>query len=151
MPETAVEMSRRLVELWNAGDLESVYALWDPDIVVRPDPDFPEGACFGPKEARRFWEDQRDSMGLTHLVVEEEHDLSVDRCLMRIYQPVQSRHGLEGGYSWSMIVTVREARALERRVRPAGRARSGPRRSRASVGAGVPDRASARAARAAAA
>jgi hypothetical protein len=62
--EEAVELARSAVERWNAGDLDAVYADWDPEIVVRPDSNFPDaGELYGVPAARRFWEDQREFMG----------------------------------------------------------------------------------------
>src|SRR5437763_654951 len=107
----ALALSRRMMERWNADDFEAVYSTWDPYLVVRPDPEYPEGPCFGVQSARRFWESQRESMGLGQLEAEEEHDLG-DRCLVRVMQPVHSRSGFESAYAWSMIVTAREGKVI---------------------------------------
>jgi hypothetical protein len=40
----ALLSARRTVELWNSRDLEAVYEHWDSEIVIRPDPYFPESA-----------------------------------------------------------------------------------------------------------
>jgi hypothetical protein len=50
----ALTLTRQMIERWNAGDFEGVFATWDPDIVVRPDPEYPEGTCFGAGSAQRF-------------------------------------------------------------------------------------------------
>src|ERR1043166_8546974 len=34
----ASELARLSIERWNAGDLDGVYATWDPQVIVRPDP-----------------------------------------------------------------------------------------------------------------
>ena len=104
-------LARALIDKWNEGEMEAIYAVWDPDIVIRPDPDFPEGTCFGREAAQRFWESNREMMGGGRLIIEEEHDLG-DRCLVRIRQPVHSRSGYEGAYSWSVIVTTRAQKVI---------------------------------------
>ena len=60
-----------MVERWNAGDVEGMVAVCDPDVVVRPDPGMRviEGIPKGSVAARRFIENQRDAMGLGRLTV----------------------------------------------------------------------------------
>jgi ketosteroid isomerase-like protein len=108
---TALELVRRMIEAYNAGDLDVVYRLWDPDIVVRPDPEFPEGAMFGQEAGRRFWESQIDAMGLVGVEVLDEHDLGRS-CLTRVRQGVRSRSGIEGSWDWSIVVTASEGRIV---------------------------------------
>ena len=107
--EEALTLARRGVELWNASDLESVYAMWHPDIVVRPDPYFPDSqVAVGQEAAQRFWESQRDAMGFGRLEILEEHDLG-DRCLVRCRQHVEApASGVEGFYDWSFVATARD-------------------------------------------
>jgi ketosteroid isomerase-like protein len=100
-----------MVERWNSGDFEAIWATFDPDIVIRPDPDWPEGVCLGTEAAQRFWLSQREAMGLGRLSIEAEHDLGA-ACVVRINQPVHSRSGFESAYSWSLVVTVRDGRAV---------------------------------------
>jgi ketosteroid isomerase-like protein len=111
MPADALQLSRASTERWNDGDMDGIYDLWDDDIVVRPDPEFPEGVCFGREAAQRFWESYREAMGLGHLEIQEEHNLG-SVCLSRIYQPVQSRGGVESTFEWSFIVTAREGKII---------------------------------------
>jgi hypothetical protein len=71
----AAELARHSVERWNAQDLDAVYATWDSEIVVRPDPYFPDsGELVGQAAAQRFWEDQREYMGTGVVEILEEHD-----------------------------------------------------------------------------
>jgi ketosteroid isomerase-like protein len=108
----AIALTRQMIERWNADDFENVFATWDRDIVVRLDPEHPDRTCFGAESARRFWEGQRESMGLGQLQAEEELDLGNNQCLVRVTQPVHSRSGFESAYDWSMIVTAREGRVV---------------------------------------
>jgi ketosteroid isomerase-like protein len=111
--EEASEIARRGIECWNARDLERMFADWDPDIVVRPDPYYPDSKLLiGEKAARRFWEEQRDTMGYGHLEVIEEHSLG-ERCLIRIRQHVEARaSGLRSSYEWSYLTTVRAGKVV---------------------------------------
>ncbi len=102
----AAELARRALERWNAHDLEAVFADWDSTIVVRPDPYYPDaGELVGCAAARRFWQDQRDSMGFGHMEILQEHDLE-NRCLLRVRQEVDTRSGVRGSYEWSFLTTA---------------------------------------------
>jgi ketosteroid isomerase-like protein len=107
----ASELARLSIERWNAGDLDAVYATWDPQVIVRPDPYYPDsGELLGAAAARRFWEDQRDFSGAGRLEILEERDLG-DRCLMRIRQHIDApASGVHGAYEWSYLVTARQGR-----------------------------------------
>ena len=107
----ASELARLSIERWNAGDLDGVYATWDPQVIVRPDPCYPDsGELLGAPAARRFWEDQRDFSGAGRLEILEERDLG-DRCLMRIRQHIDApASGVHGAYEWFYLVTARPGR-----------------------------------------
>jgi hypothetical protein len=109
----ALELARLAIEQWNAGDLDAVYATWDPGLVVRPDPYFPDsGELVGIAAARRFWEWQRDIMGVGRLVIIEERDAG-DRCLMRIRQHVEAPvSGVKDSYEWSFLTTARDGKVV---------------------------------------
>jgi ketosteroid isomerase-like protein len=109
----ATKLARRAVERWNAQDLDAVYADWDPGIVVRPDRNFPDsGEIVGKQAAKRFWEDQREFMGVGSVEILEEHDLG-DRCLMRIRQHVDApASGVRGAYEWSYLVTEQAGKVV---------------------------------------
>ena len=87
------------------------YDLFADDIVVRPDPEFPEGVCFGREAAQHFTERYFEAMGLGHLEIQEEHDLG-SVCLSRINQQVHSPSGIESAFAWSLIVTAREGKMI---------------------------------------
>ena len=109
----AAELARHGVERWNARDLDAVYATWDPEIVVRPDRYFPDsGEIVGKAAAQRFWEDQREFMGVGVMEILEEHDLG-DRCLMRIRQHVDApASGVRSAYEWSYLTTARAGKLV---------------------------------------
>jgi hypothetical protein len=103
----ACELARLHIERWNASELEAVFATWDPDIVVRPDPYYPDSAeLVGVDAARSFWLDQARYSGTGRLEIIEEHDLG-ERCLMRIRQHVDvPASGVQSSYEWSFLTTA---------------------------------------------
>ena len=117
MTGEALKLARRGVEFWNSDNLKAVYELWHPDVVIRPDPYFPDSAELQGKAAgQRFWESQRQSMGLGLLEILEEHDLG-DRCLMRIRQHVHApASGVKGAYDWSFLAWVKDGKVTRYEV-----------------------------------
>jgi ketosteroid isomerase-like protein len=109
----AIELAQSAVERWNAGDLDAVYADWDPEIIVRPDSNFPDtGELFGVPAARRFWEDQREFMGAGRLEILEEHELG-ERCLVRDRQKVDApASDVSSSYDWSFLTTARTGKII---------------------------------------
>jgi ketosteroid isomerase-like protein len=108
---SALALGRQMLEGWNSGSFELVFATFDPDIVVRPDANWPEGVYFGRDSAERFWQSVRDNLGGSVVAVEEEHDLG-DRSFWRVHQPVHSASGVESGFSWSFLVTARSGSVI---------------------------------------
>jgi ketosteroid isomerase-like protein len=109
----AAELARYSVERWNARDLPAVYATWDPAVVMRPDPYFPDsGVLVGIPAGRTFYEEQIEFMGAGRLEILEEDDLG-DRCLLRIRQHVEApASGIRSSYDWSIITTARDGRVV---------------------------------------
>ena len=110
----ALRVLRLGLDRWNADDFEGIYELWNPDVVVKPDPYFPDSEVLhGVAAARRFWQGQREAMGLGELEILEEHELGDDRCLARIRQHVRApASGVESSYDWSVIMSVRAGKAI---------------------------------------
>ena len=109
----ALTLTKRGFALWNAQDMDAIVEDWSNEIVVRPDPYFPDSDVrVGKEAARQFWQDQADAMGFGRIEVLEEHDLGI-RCLIRIRQHVEARaSGVEGSYDWSLLATVREGKLV---------------------------------------
>jgi hypothetical protein len=104
---SALALGRRLVDGWNKGDLGLVFSAFDPYIVVRPDQNWPERLYAGMASAEDFWRSTRDALGAGEVSIEDETDLG-DRACFRVHQRVQSRSGVRGGYSWTVLVTARQ-------------------------------------------
>jgi len=108
---SALELGRRMVAGWNNGDLQLCFSAFDPYIVVRPDRNWPESLYTGKASAEQFWRGTREAMGGVEVSVEEERDLG-DRAYFRVHQPVHSRSGIHGAYTWTVLVTAREGRVI---------------------------------------
>jgi ketosteroid isomerase-like protein len=108
---SAPQLALHAVERWNVGDVEAVFADWDPEIVVRPDSNFPDTGELVGRHARKFVEDNREFMGAGRLEVLEQRDLGV-RCLLRIRQQVFAPSGVRSSYDWSVLMTGREGKVI---------------------------------------
>ena len=51
MSQENVEVARKTFEAWNAGDIERLRQLYDPDIIARAPPDWPEPGPFVGRDA----------------------------------------------------------------------------------------------------
>jgi ketosteroid isomerase-like protein len=112
LQELAVTVARRNLERWNARELDAVYRDLDPEIVVRPDPSFPDaGELVGKEAARGFWQDKRDFAGYGQVEILEAHDLG-DRCLMCVRQRVDASSWVRNSFDWSFLTTVRAGRIV---------------------------------------
>jgi ketosteroid isomerase-like protein len=109
----AADLARRAVQSWNAGDLDGYFAAWDRQIVVRPDPYFPDSEVLvGAEAARRFIMDQLQFMGSGELEIVEEHDLG-ERSLLRVRQEVEApASGVRSSYEWSFLATARDGKLV---------------------------------------
>jgi ketosteroid isomerase-like protein len=106
---SALELGRRMISGWSKGDL--FFSTFDPYITVRPDRNWPERLYAGKAKAEEFWRSTREAMGGVEVSIEEEHDLG-DRAYFRVRQPVQSRSGIRGQYSWTVVLTAREGKLI---------------------------------------
>ena len=62
MSQNNVEIVRANFEAWNAGDMDAVRELYDPDAIMRPPEGWPEpGPFVGREEVMREWEQLRET------------------------------------------------------------------------------------------
>jgi len=62
MSQENVEVFRAVFEAWNAGDMDGVRDLYDPDVIVRAPEGWPEPGPFVGREAvMREWEQIREA------------------------------------------------------------------------------------------
>jgi len=110
MSEENVEAVRTYFQLWNAGDMEAVRELYDPDAVMEPAPDWPERGPFVGRDAvmqqltqaRAAFESDSVSF-LSDLVAVG------DRVIVRV-----GWHGVGSGpqsdMEWTNVITIRDGR-----------------------------------------
>jgi ketosteroid isomerase-like protein len=71
MSQENVEIVRAFFEAWNAGDMDALREMYDPDIIVRMLEDWPEpGPFVGPDAVMRQWQQARN-LGRRHPGVDQ--------------------------------------------------------------------------------
>ena len=112
MPQENVEIVRRGFAAWNAGDMDGLREVHDPDVIVRPLKGWPEPGPFVGREAvmrwfkqlRRTWD--ADALDLVGDFVD-----AGDRVAVRmVWRGVGE--GPEANLELTYVATVREGRIL---------------------------------------
>jgi ketosteroid isomerase-like protein len=68
MSQDNLEVVDALGEAWNAGDMDALRELFDPDVIVRVPDGWPEpGPFVGRESVIRQFERNRDAWGLRHI------------------------------------------------------------------------------------
>jgi ketosteroid isomerase-like protein len=106
-------VAKAVVETWNSGELEAMPALWHPEVIVRPDPYFPDSAVlYGEDEALAFFDGLNAVMGSGGLTIVHQDERG-DRCLLDVVQRMEGPgSGLTGTLDWSVITLVLDGRAV---------------------------------------
>ena len=110
MSQANVKVARDVFDAWKAGDMETVRDLYDPDVIVRPMPDWPEpGPWVGREAVMRQFEQMRDAWSAD--VVEPISDFidAADRVVVRFIWRGEGR-GPEADLELTGIWTVRDGR-----------------------------------------
>ena len=110
MSQENVEIVRASYEAWNAGDMDAVRELYDPDVIVRYPEGVPEPGPFVGREAvMRQWEQQRDTWDADDLQL-ISHSIDVgDRVAVRFIWR-GAGHGPEANLDSAQVATVRKGR-----------------------------------------
>ena len=70
MSQENVEIVRAAFDAWNAGDMDALRELYDPDVIGRPPEGWPEpGPWVGREVLMRQWEQQRETWDADELVL----------------------------------------------------------------------------------
>jgi uncharacterized protein len=70
MSHENVQLVRAIWKAWNAGDMDTVRALYDPDVIVRTPEDWPErGPWVGREAVMRAWQQQRETFDADELIL----------------------------------------------------------------------------------
>ena len=111
MSQENVEIVRRAYEAWNAGDMDAVREFYDPDVVVRPNKDWPERGPFFGREAVMQWLEQlRDTWDT--LVIETISRIDAGDRIIERHIPHGRGQGPAYGAEFSTVTTVRKGKVL---------------------------------------
>ena len=111
MSQANVEVVRAFFEAWNAGDMDALRELYDPDVIVRTVKDWPEpGPYVGREAAMRFHEQLRDTWDAadTGLPISDFIDAG-DRVAVR-YIWRGAGHGPDMSMELTLVFTMRKGR-----------------------------------------
>ena len=112
MSQENVEIMRATFEAWNAGNMDALRELYDPDVILRMPKDFPEAGPFVGREAvLRHWEQQREAFDAD--IVEPISDFidTADHVLVRLVWR-GTGHGPESNMEVTQVITVRKGRVF---------------------------------------
>jgi ketosteroid isomerase-like protein len=112
MSRESVEVVRTYVKVWNAGDMESVRELYDPDAVMEVAPDWPETGPFVGRDAvMQHLNQARAAFDSDSLEVVSDLIAVGDRVIARV-----GWHGLGRGpqseMEWTTVFTICDGRIL---------------------------------------
>ena len=102
----------RAVGAWNAGDMDAVRELHDPDVIVRMPEGWPEpGPYVGRETVMRQWQQQRETLDADVLEPISDFIDGADRVVVRfIWRGVG--HGPEANIEATGVYTVRKGKIV---------------------------------------
>jgi ketosteroid isomerase-like protein len=113
MSEENVEVMRASVAAFNRGDLETGLKDFDPYVVIRFDPNWPENRPrVGGDAARSFFDDLAAMVGTGETVI-EDLIAAGDRVVIRNRAPFRGRQsGIEDEIVFSQLATFRDGKIM---------------------------------------
>ena len=113
MPQESVEVLRTYVKVWNAGDMEGVRELYDPDAVMEVAFDWPEPGPFVGRDAvMQQLSNVRGAFDSDWLELLSDPRTVEDRVIVRT-----GWHGVGSGpaldMEWSNVFTIRDGRVVQ--------------------------------------
>lgn len=112
MSEENIEVVRTYVEVWNAGDMEGVRALYDPDAVMVVERDWPEAGPFVGRDAVMQQLNQaRAAFESDSLEFLSDLVAVGDRVIPRVAWHCVGR-GPQSDMEWTNVFTIRNGRIL---------------------------------------
>jgi uncharacterized protein len=107
MSEENVKVIRRGIEAWNAGDMERLRELYDPDAIARAPPGWPEPGPFVGRDAViQQFRQVRDAFDNDSLEFVSDFLDAGDRVLVRVAWK-GAGHGPAMDMEWTIVYTVR--------------------------------------------
>jgi ketosteroid isomerase-like protein len=113
MSKENVEVVRQLYEAWNAGDRDASREMHDPDVILRPENNWPEpGPYIGREAVMRFYEQLRDTWDDDTIELTRDFSHAADRVVARWVWHGQG-HGPESNMEVTAMYTVRDGKVRE--------------------------------------
>jgi ketosteroid isomerase-like protein len=113
MSQENVESVRTATAAWNRGDLDAFLKDVEPNVVIRPDPSWPESRLrLGSDAARSFFEDLTEMLGPAETVIDELVDAG-DRVVCRFRTRVHGRQSaIEEEFVFTRVRTFRRGKTI---------------------------------------
>ena len=110
MSRENVEIVRAGFEAWNAGDMDGVRKRYDPDIIMRAPPGWPEPGPFVGREAvLHQFEQLRETWDADQAIAVGDFLDAADRVVVRsIWRGLG--HGPESAMEWTVVFTLRKGK-----------------------------------------
>src|SRR6478672_943629 len=105
-----VEIIRRGMDIWNAGDMDAYRELWDPDAIMRTPEGWPEpGPYVGRDAVMRQFQQNRDTWDADNLEAISDILAADDRVVLRFIWR-GAGHGPASNVELTAVFTVRKGR-----------------------------------------
>ena len=112
MSQENVEIMRANFEAWNAGDMDALRELYDPDVILRMPEDWPEpGPYVGREAVMRHWEQQREAFDADTVEPISDFIDTADHVLVRFVWR-GTGYGPESNMEVTQVITVRKGRVF---------------------------------------
>jgi ketosteroid isomerase-like protein len=112
MSQENVEIVRAVFAAWNAGDMDAVRELYDPEVIMRSVPDWPEPGPFVGRDAvMRQFEQQREAFDADDLAPISDFLDGADHVVVRLIWR-GAGHGPESTLEITSVYTVRQRKVL---------------------------------------
>jgi ketosteroid isomerase-like protein len=112
MSQDNVEIMRATFEAWNAGDMDALREMYDPDVSLRMPEGFPEpGPYVGREAVMRQFEQQRETWDADTAVTISDFIDAADRVAVRLIWR-GTGHGPESNMELTQVITVRKGRVF---------------------------------------
>ena len=112
MSQENVEIGKAFFEAWNAGEMDAIRELYDPDVIMRMVEGWPEPGPFVGREAvMRQWKQQRDAFDTDTAVPISDFIEAADRVVVRFVWR-GAGHGPEANIEVTSVFTVRKSRIV---------------------------------------
>jgi ketosteroid isomerase-like protein len=113
MSQENVEIVRAGYQAWNAGDMDAFRELHDPDVILRPENNWPEpGPYIGREAVMRFYEQFREAWDADTLQLTGDLSHAADRVVARFAWHAQE-HGPESNIEVTVISAIRNGKLRE--------------------------------------